>query len=300
MRIFRKLILAIILSAILLNIVIAQTRDYQVSIFKGRYSLANDKYRWARFTPCGGKEAIPVFSGVSGNYLHKKFLNKQNIWDEHFYIVFRGATNLEEKGVAIIEIKHMSAQIPDECTLAEDILNVVSDEGTPTARLLALSEFFKATDIAEVRKLINDGADVNVINRAGGTPLIGASMLGYTEIVIALLKANADVNVAMKESGLVPLHFAARLGKAEIVTALLEAKADVNIALINDGRTPLYMASRHGHTAIVKLLLDAKANVNAVRVDGSTPLFVATQNGHTAIVKLLKDHGAIIKGIKDE
>jgi ankyrin repeat protein len=99
-----------------------------------------------------------------------------------------------------------------------------SAQETPTAKLRVLSESLEAADIAEIRALIKAGADVNVKNKYGVSPLMIAAANGHTEIVTALLEANADVNAAHTD-GSTPLWVAAANGHTEIVTALLAAEA---------------------------------------------------------------------------
>lgn len=73
-----------------------------------------------------------------------------------------------------------------------DVITYQNQDLTATARLKVISESMDADDITEIRELINSGADVNVINRLGGTPLMIASMKGHTEVVKLLLEAGAD------------------------------------------------------------------------------------------------------------
>ncbi len=76
-----------------------------------------------------------------------------------------------------------------------------SPNSTVTIKLKVLSGSMDASDITEIRKLIEAGADVNVINKYGATPLIMASQKGYAEVVKLLLDAKADVNVKIEAGG---------------------------------------------------------------------------------------------------
>ena len=166
-------------------------------------------------------------------------------------------------------------------------------QATPTEQLKVLSEStmwdkLDESDVAKVRKVINAGADVNVCNKHGVTPLYRASYGGHAALVKLLLEANANVNAA-KTTGATPLYVASQNGHTETVKLLLQARADVN-AVRPDGFTPLWQASRGGHAAVVKLLLDAQVDVNAkARVMGEyyTPLSAARTLGHAEVVRLL-------------
>ncbi len=70
-----------------------------------------------------------------------------------------------------------------------------------------------------------------------------------------LIQAGADVNLA-DSKGLTPLMEASRGGMADVVRALIEAKADVN-AKDKDGKTALDVAVEAGHADVVKALTAA-------------------------------------------
>ncbi len=165
-----------------------------------------------------------------------------------------------------------------------------SQNPTVTIKLKVLSESLDADDITEVRKLIEAGADVNVINKYGATPIYIASWKGFIDIVKLLLEARADVNKAIK--GVTPLFIASQEGHNEVVKLLLEAKANVNKARISNGVTPLWKASWKGHTKVVKLLLEAGADVNKATTDGLNPLHIAFRSSNIEVVRILKEHEA--------
>ena len=76
-----------------------------------------------------------------------------------------------------------------------------------TARLKTVTEPGNAGDLAEIGRLLEAGADVNVRNKFGVTPLMMASKEGHAEIVKLLLANKADVNAAHTD-GRTPLMVA--------------------------------------------------------------------------------------------
>jgi ankyrin repeat protein len=93
---------------------------------------------------------------------------------------------------------------------------------------------------------------------------------------ITMLEGGADVNVRNKY-GKTPLHYAAKSGTPENITALLEAGADVN-ARDMDGWTPLYYAAEFGTPENITALLEVGADVNARDEGGKNPFDFAEDN----------------------
>ena len=74
---------------------------------------------------------------------------------------------------------------------------------------------------ATVEALLTWGAEVNIQNHAGGTPLHLACQEGQKLCVLTLLKAGASLNLPTY-GGCLPIHTAAGRNCVEVVDALLE------------------------------------------------------------------------------
>jgi len=146
-------------------------------------------------------------------------------------------------------------------------------------------------NLAKVKYLVEQRADVNITNKSGSTPLLVASSKGHRDIVEFLLENRAGVNIANKHND-TPLMLGAASGDLDLVKLLLNAGAKVN-AQNKHNDTPLMFAAENGNTDVVKLLLEAGANVNFRDADGDTALGLARQKGHNDIVEILKSAGAV-------
>lgn len=119
---------------------------------------------------------------------------------------------------------------------------------------------------------------------------------GYTPIVEYLLQNGADPNVK-DAHGWTPLHRAVLWEHVLIVKLLLNAGVDPNAA-DDDGYTPLHVAAKWDHFESAKLLIEKGANVNAqtLRFEPSfvcrTPLELAFLNDRTKIARVLRKAGA--------
>src|SRR5829696_5452122 len=84
-----------------------------------------------------------------------------------------------------------------------------------------------------------------------------AAMHGDLAAVRALLAQGADVNGA-EGDGMTALHWAAEQGDDKLAALLLEHRAQP-AALTRIGQhTPLHVAAKGGHAGVVRALLDAK------------------------------------------
>jgi ankyrin repeat protein len=146
-------------------------------------------------------------------------------------------------------------------------------------------------DAAEVRRLVQAGADVNAAQADGATPLHWAAYHGDVSMALLLLEAGADV-AAANRNGSTPMWLAASQGDAAVIEALLENGADANEALPL-GRRPLMLAARSGSVAAVRVLLERGADLNAKEdARGTTALMQAADQGHADVVAVLVEHGA--------
>jgi uncharacterized protein len=146
-------------------------------------------------------------------------------------------------------------------------------------------------DVARARQLVESGADVNLAEPDGTTPLLWATYNSSLELVSLLLDAGADPNAANRLD-LTPLLQASRNGNAGMVAALLAAGATHGSAG-PQLETPLMAAARSGNVESVNLLLAAGANVNQSELLGDqTALMWAAAQGHLDVARALLDAGA--------
>jgi ankyrin repeat protein len=146
-------------------------------------------------------------------------------------------------------------------------------------------------DAAIADVLIGAGARVNAADDHGVTPLALACLNGSTAMVERLLKAGANPSVA-SIVGETPLMIAAHTGNATVVAQLLTHGAAHSEAENSLGQTALMRAVVENHVDVVRTLLAAGADAKARSKNRFTPLLFATQQGNIEIARLLTAAGA--------
>jgi ankyrin repeat protein len=147
--------------------------------------------------------------------------------------------------------------------------------------------------VGPVKRLLAAGANVELADIEGFTPLYLASYEGYAEVVRLLLAAGAKTDTRNGKGDWSPLQTAAEQGHADVVRELVAAGADVN-QRSKRGSTPVYFAAKSGKKAaddIIKMLAVAGADVNA-RCEGYYALHLAADKGYYDTVKILLSFGA--------
>lgn len=162
--------------------------------------------------------------------------------------------------------------------------------GLSTVQAATLLESIRGGDLATALDLIEDGADVNIAESNGTTPLLWAVHHGDAELVRKLLKAGADVN-AVNHYGASAIAEAAILGDTEVLELLL--KAGANPEQTNaDGQTPLMIVARSSNLEAAQLLLKHGADVNAQEQwKGQNAVIWAAAQSQPAMLKLLLEAG---------
>jgi ankyrin repeat protein len=103
-----------------------------------------------------------------------------------------------------------------------------------------------------VRRLIERGAEVNLADLRGRSPLIVAVMMKHIETAGVLLAAGADVN-HKDHRGATALFYAADAGFLDLVELLVVRGANPNLA-DDSGSTPLQVARSKEHSKVVHFL----------------------------------------------
>jgi ankyrin repeat protein len=155
----------------------------------------------------------------------------------------------------------------------------------------ALLAAVKKSDIATVRKLLQQGVSINAPAGDGSTALHWAVESDNVELARLLLKSGADAKRANRY-GMTALHLAAVNGNATLSRELLDAGADVN-AVLPEGESVLMTASRTGSAEVVSLLLARGAQVDARdKWYGESALMWAAAEDHGEVVSVLLAHDA--------
>ena len=141
-----------------------------------------------------------------------------------------------------------------------------------------------------IQPIIGLGADINIRNDEGETPVMLASMMGHEVILASLLKAGAAINLVDVGGGGC-LHMASGSGHIPCIALLLKNGVEVDLS-DNTGTTALMMASSGGHKAAVSMLLEAGASLDKQNGQGMCALYSAVHGGHLDLVRMFLEAGS--------
>ena len=135
--------------------------------------------------------------------------------------------------------------------------------------------------------LLDAGAPINALNRAGVSPLAAACRAANWPLVKFLLERGAKPTPPDGEPALVA---AAGIADDDIegVKLLLKHRAAIN-AVDARHRSALMTAAAEGHEQIVRVLRAANADVSLADHHGTTALMEASRAGSVAIVQMLAE-----------
>lgn len=154
--------------------------------------------------------------------------------------------------------------------------------------MTALMKAVQANDVARVKKLIAEHADVDELDPNGDAPLVMAAYLGHDEIVRLLLDAGADVGAVDPSMHATALHAAAYAGRTGSARLLIEGGVDINRQGPRNGYTALHDAIWENHADTARVIIDAGADLTLKSHSGETPLDFARTKHRREIVAMLE------------
>ena len=146
-----------------------------------------------------------------------------------------------------------------------------------------LYEAVRKGDAAEVRALLDRGADVNAKFRYGATALFKAAERGHTEVVKLLIERGADVTVKDTFYGSTAMGWALQKGHTGVVRAILTRSTD-------DAGDVLLAGVDSGNMELVTAALDT-GKVPAETLTGAL-VTAGSDEKKAAMVEALKKAGA--------
>ncbi|HHF0525173.1 TPA: ankyrin repeat domain-containing protein [Legionella anisa] len=151
-----------------------------------------------------------------------------------------------------------------------------------TSTTTLLLSAVKSRNVDLINKLLEKGANLDIPNKQGLTPLMHASRNGFGEIVQILLTKGANSSLIDKK-GNSALHYACMEGHTEIAQQLISSNPElINIAN-NEKITPLMYAVylQYENVDLIKLLLASKSEANYA------VLYLACTKGRLNTVEVL-------------
>jgi hypothetical protein len=170
-----------------------------------------------------------------------------------------------------ISVRNLKIQVPDFAELllyvqTQNVGNIrqfveqydnVNQRDSPGQRT-ALYYAAEGPDVKTVRTLIELGADPNIPDLEGDTPLIAAVMANHEDVVRQLIRSGANVNQADQAGGTAVMR-AIEMGRPKLLALILQSGADPNQVAPN-GQTPLQLARKRGDQSTIAALQQAGAS----------------------------------------
>lgn len=142
-------------------------------------------------------------------------------------------------------------------------------------------------NLSEVSRLLEKGANPNLPNKEGYTPLMIAAQEKNFKMAELLIEVGTQLDLR-NHFGETAIMLASYQGLTEMVKLLYIRGAEIN----HGGWNPLIYAASGGHLDTMRVLLGGGADINATSDNGSTALMMAVRGNHLKAVSFLLSHGA--------
>ncbi|GBM73409.1 hypothetical protein AVEN_163205-1 [Araneus ventricosus] len=158
--------------------------------------------------------------------------------------------------------------------------------------LSSLNEFVSGDKVKHIQQLLTKGADPNAVDSCGNRPIHLAIMNspGNFELVLEIIGFGADLNV-VNNYGSTPLTFSLEKRCHKTTEILIKRRIDLSFQC-QRGWTAVMIASMIGDLWSVRILLEHGANVNTYDATKKTALMYAIEGNYPKVIKELLEYGA--------
>ena len=188
-----------------------------------------------------------------------------------FIVIRFSDATVDQLNDAIRQKRHRDIQ---EILVNNRLANEKDESGKTPLRLA-----IELNNVDAVNMLLGVGADPNELQAADGKSLLSlaAENRRQTQMIKRLVASGADMELP-DINGNTPLHIASQVGNYHAVSSLVELGSNLD-ARDSDGRTPLINAAMRGHKRAAIVLIDAGANIEFADHEGKTALDYAAKYG---------------------
>jgi ankyrin repeat protein len=145
----------------------------------------------------------------------------------------------------------------------------------------------RINNVGGITALAQHGADLNIKDHVGKTPLIDSVVTKHPDITHVLLQFPVAID-AGDNYGNTALHYAAQQQNAsQLIQSLVDHHANINSKNIY-GETPLHLAAHANNLDAVKALVLNHADLTIKDNHGTTALQEAMQANQTDVVKIIQ------------
>lgn len=185
----------------------------------------------------------------------------------------------------------------DNMALKESSVYKLLSDAAPSVDDEAFCQICATGTSEEVKRAIENGANVNATNGIGGTPLMFAASANKNPDVIHIIaRAGAKLDKTYK-GGITALMLAASNNpNPNVISALVNVGFHVNTKSDEGGTALTAAAVCNSNPEIITTLVKSGADVNAQDVGGHTALMIAAQSTQNpAVLLALLNAGADVK-----
>lgn len=200
------------------------------------------------------------------------------------------------------EIEKQSQLLLDKAYTWRTIQKPIASSGLPGSPRITEAS---SENLRTLKKFVENGAEVGVMDSDGWTTLLSCSAGGHLELVKYLIEECGQPLDHKNKIGQTVLMVAASNGHLGIVQYLHQVGAKVNVMTptydrekfvfdginITEGNTALMKAAQNGHLGVVKFLVEvSKANFFQKNGDGKNALDLAKEKNRVEVVQYLNTY----------